>query len=73
MSASTDISLKDIAKHVDEERLWSRLMELGQIGATSNEGVCRLALTDEEIKARQLLIEWAQEMSLSVYLSLIHI
>ena len=67
MTASTDISLKDIAKHVDEERLWSRLMELGKIGATSNEGVCRLALTDEEIKARQLLIEWAQEMSLSVY------
>ena len=67
MTPSADISLKDIAEHVDEERLWGRLMELGQIGATMNDGVCRLALTDEEIKARQLLIEWAQEMNLSVY------
>ncbi len=42
-------------------------MELGQIGATDKGGVCRLALTDEEIEARRLLIEWANELGLAVY------
>lgn len=42
-------------------------MELGQIGATDKGGVCRLALTDEEIRARRLLVEWAGEIGLSVY------
>ncbi|MBH98727.1 MAG: Zn-dependent hydrolase [Rhodospirillaceae bacterium] len=67
MSAPKEISLKKIANHVDEKRLWGRLMDLGKIGATKNDGVCRLALTDEEIKARQLLIDWAKAMGLSVY------
>ena len=55
------------AAKVDESRLWQRLMELGQIGATDKGGVCRLALTDEEIRARRLLIAWAQEIGLGVY------
>lgn len=42
-------------------------MELGEIGATEKGGVCRLALTDEEIEARKLLISWAREIGLSVY------
>jgi len=67
MKPSIDNFLKDIAKQVDEKRLWDRLLELGQIGATENDGVCRLALTDEEIRARQLLITWAQEMDLGIY------
>ena len=42
-------------------------MELGQIGVTDKGGVCRLALTDEEIRARHLLIAWAREIGLTVY------
>ncbi len=42
-------------------------MELGQIGATDKGGVCRLALTDEEIRARRLLIQWAHDIGLTVY------
>ena len=42
-------------------------MELARIGGTENDGVCRLALTDEEIEARRLLITWADEIGLSVY------
>ncbi|NNC66340.1 MAG: hydantoinase/carbamoylase family amidase, partial [Gammaproteobacteria bacterium] len=42
-------------------------MVLGQIGATDKGGVCRLALTDEETRARRLLIEWAREIGLAVY------
>ncbi len=42
-------------------------MELAEIGATDNGGVCRLALTDEEIRARRLLIAWAREIGLAVF------
>ena len=42
-------------------------MKLARIGGTENDGVCRLALTDEEIEARRLLITWADEIGLSVY------
>ena len=42
-------------------------MELARIGATPAGGVCRLALTDEEIAARRLLISWAQELELDVF------
>ena len=42
-------------------------MTLGRLGATANGGVCRLALTAEEIEARRLLIDWAGELGLSVY------
>ena len=56
-----------IAARVDQDRLWRRLMELGRIGGTENGGVCRLALTDDEIEARRLLIAWAGEIGLSVH------
>ena len=56
-----------IAECVNEERLWSRLMQLARIGATDGGGVCRLALSDEEIEARKLLISWASELGLSVF------
>ena len=55
-----------IAAKVDEDRLWRRLMELARIGGTANGGVCRLALTEEEIEARRLLIGWANDIGLSV-------
>jgi len=42
-------------------------MALGHIGATDKGGVCRLALTDEEIEARRLLISWARDIGLTVY------
>ena len=42
-------------------------MELAQIGATPAGGVCRLALTDEEIAARHLLMSWARELDLEVF------
>ncbi len=53
--------------HVDEARLWSRLMDLAEIGATARGGVCRLALTETDIEARQLLIGWARDLGLAVF------
>ncbi len=57
----------EVAGNVSERRLWDRIMQLAQIGATETGGVTRLALSKEEIPARRLLISWAQELELNVY------
>ena len=43
------------------DRLWSRLMEMAEIGATARGGVCRLALTDEDKRGRDLFCAWAKD------------
>lgn len=48
------------ADQVSEKRLWRRHMELAELGAIPGKGVCRQALTEEDIAARQLLISWAR-------------
>jgi beta-ureidopropionase / N-carbamoyl-L-amino-acid hydrolase len=48
------------AAAVDETRLWQALMDLATVGARSDGGVCRHALSDEDIAARALLIGWAE-------------
>ena len=49
---------------IDEERLWTRLMQLAGIGATPGGGVDRQALTDGEAQAWRLVIGWAAEAGL---------
>ncbi|AXE95561.1 Zn-dependent hydrolase [Paraburkholderia terricola] len=51
---------------VDGARLWDSLMQLARIGATEKGGVCRLALTELDRKARDLFIAWAKEIGCSV-------
>lgn len=48
------------------QRLWDSLMELARIGATDKGGVCRLALTDLDRQARDLVCAWAQELGCSI-------
>ena len=48
------------AAAVDETRLWQALMDLAAVGARSDGGVCRHALSDEDIAARALLVGWAE-------------
>lgn len=55
-----------ISADVCEERIWRRIGELAQFGATTNGGVNRLAFTDAEIGARRLLCGWAAEFGASV-------
>ncbi len=55
-----------VASHVNEHRLWDRLMQLAKIGATESGGVSRFALSEEESLARRLLIEWALELELEI-------
>ena len=54
------------AAAVDEARLWSRQMAMAEIGATERGGVNRAALTDEDRRARRLMVEWAGDMGFEV-------
>jgi beta-ureidopropionase / N-carbamoyl-L-amino-acid hydrolase len=51
---------------VNGERLWASLMELAQIGATAKGGVCRLAASDLDGKARRLFIGWCEAAGCTV-------
>jgi N-carbamoyl-L-amino-acid hydrolase len=51
---------------VNEGRLWSSLMEMAKIGATPKGGVCRLTLTDEDRRARDLFVRWCREAGCTV-------
>jgi N-carbamoyl-L-amino-acid hydrolase len=42
------------------ERLWESLMEMAKIGATPKGGVCRISLTEEDRRARDLFASWCQ-------------
>jgi N-carbamoyl-L-amino-acid hydrolase len=54
------------ALRVNGDRLWNSLMALARIGATDKGGVCRLALTDLDRQARDLVASWAREMGCTV-------
>jgi N-carbamoyl-L-amino-acid hydrolase len=51
---------------ISEDRLFSRLDTLATIGTTPEKGVRRLALSDEDRQARDLVIQWMTELSLEV-------
>ena len=46
------------------DRLWHTLMEMAKIGPGLSGGNRRLALTDEDIKGRELFQKWAAECGL---------
>lgn len=50
---------------LDDDRLWSRHMELARIGGLPGGGVNRQALTTEDARARALLIDWGREIGLT--------
>jgi beta-ureidopropionase / N-carbamoyl-L-amino-acid hydrolase len=52
---------------VQGERLWRRLMEMAQIGATPKGGVNRQALSSEDAAARKLLASWAVERGYATF------
>jgi N-carbamoyl-L-amino-acid hydrolase len=60
---------------IDGERLWSRLMELGEIGAVlgpnGEHGCCRLALTDADRQGRDLVVGWMRDLGLEVVIDAI--
>jgi len=61
-----DIGMSEIFHRVKElrvngDRLWSRLMQMAEIGATAHGGCNRQALTDADMAGRRLLSRWAEE------------
>jgi beta-ureidopropionase / N-carbamoyl-L-amino-acid hydrolase len=55
---------------VDGERLWARIVELGEVGAIKGpdgeEGCARLALTDADKAGRDLVLGWMDDLGLDV-------
>jgi len=51
---------------VNGERLWQSLMTMAEIGATAKGGVCRLTLSDEDKRGRDLFRRWCEEAGLTV-------
>jgi N-carbamoyl-L-amino-acid hydrolase len=58
------MDVKDL--RIDAGRLRSTLEEMATIGATPAGGVQRLALSDEDRRARDLLVRWLGELGLSI-------
>lgn len=51
---------------INAERLWDSLMAHGKIGGLDNGGVCREALTPEDIEGRDTFIRWCKEAGMSI-------
>ena len=51
---------------INAQRLKDSLLELSKIGGTKTDGVHRLALTDEDRKARDLLLDWLRKAEMDV-------
>jgi beta-ureidopropionase / N-carbamoyl-L-amino-acid hydrolase len=51
---------------VSSERLWESLMAMAEIGRTPAGGVRRLALSDEDRRARDLFVHWLQDAGCTV-------
>ncbi|HUF91161.1 MAG TPA: Zn-dependent hydrolase [Candidatus Limnocylindria bacterium] len=51
---------------IDLKRLEKSMDELGRIGATERGGLTRLALSDEDRRGRDLLVQWMREAGLRV-------
>ena len=51
---------------IDGERLNQRLMTMAEIGKTVKGGVCRVALTEEDRKGRDLFVQWCEELGCQI-------
>ena len=59
-------NITSAALRIDGERLVARLAELAAIGAIENGGCCRLALTDDDRRGRDLVVGWMRALGLEV-------
>jgi N-carbamoyl-L-amino-acid hydrolase len=54
------------ALRIDAGRLLARIDALAQVGAIAGGGCCRLALTDDDRRGRDLVVSWMRELGLAV-------
>ncbi|MGL5001454.1 MAG: Zn-dependent hydrolase, partial [Casimicrobium sp.] len=64
--AATKPNTANAPLQVNGERLYDSLMTLAQLGATAKGGVCRLALTELDRQARDLVVSWAKAEGCSI-------
>ncbi|MCB1755300.1 MAG: M20/M25/M40 family metallo-hydrolase, partial [Gammaproteobacteria bacterium] len=62
--SNSGIAIKDLT--INQQRLSARIAELARIGAIEGDGVCRLALSDEDRQGRDLVCNWMKELGLQV-------
>jgi N-carbamoyl-L-amino-acid hydrolase len=53
-----------ISPTINADRLWQTILDMAEIGPTSDGGSCRLALSPEDASARALLLTWCEPMGL---------
>jgi N-carbamoyl-L-amino-acid hydrolase len=61
-----DFSNQNSELCIDSERLMSRINALAEISPIEGGGNCRLALTDEDMHGRNLLVDWMRECNLEI-------
>lgn len=54
------------ALRINLDRLLGRIDQLAEIGAIEGGGVCRIALSDEDRRGRDLVVGWMQELGLEI-------
>jgi beta-ureidopropionase / N-carbamoyl-L-amino-acid hydrolase len=57
--------MKDLLQ-IDGARLWQSLMDMARVGATTKGGVRRLALTEDDVRGRDLFAQWCREAGMTV-------
>jgi N-carbamoyl-L-amino-acid hydrolase len=67
MSSELSETARAVAGAVDQQRLWSTLEAMAEVGARDDGGVNRQALTKEDQTARALLIGWAEARGYKVF------
>jgi N-carbamoyl-L-amino-acid hydrolase len=58
--------LKTSSLRINLDRLLNRIDSLAQIGAIEGGGVCRMALSDEDRRGRDLVVGWMKDLNLDV-------
>lgn len=61
-----DFSNQNLELSIDSDRLMSRINALAEISPIEGGGNCRLALTDEDMHGRNLLVDWMRDCNLEI-------
>jgi N-carbamoyl-L-amino-acid hydrolase len=61
-----DFSIQNCELSINSDRLMSRINALAEISPIEGGGNCRLALTDEDMHGRNLLVDWMRECNLEI-------
>lgn len=66
MAEGTTIDVRRTGLRIDGDRLLRRLDDLASIGPIEGGGSCRLALTDDDRRGRDLVVTWMEDLGLEI-------